>query len=172
MRLPTFVEPLSDDERRTLQAGLRSPDAFVLRRCQIVLASARGERAPAIARAAGCSTQTVHTALRAWAAHGPPSLTRRSSRPRTIRPAFSAAGTERLRALLHQSPRTFDKPTSAWTLDLAAAVSCEQGLTRERVTGETVRATLARLGLSWQRAKRWLTSPDPEYARKKDRATA
>jgi transposase len=163
---------LSDGERRRLQAGLRSSDAFVLRRCQIVLASARGERAPAIARAVGCSVQTVHTALRAWAARGPASLAKRSSRPRTIRPAFSAAGTERLRALLHQTPRAFNKPTSTWTLDLAAEVSCEQGLTPERVTGETVRATLARLGLRWQRAKRWLTSPDPEYARKKGSATA
>jgi hypothetical protein len=53
-------------------------------------------------------------------------------------------------------------------LDLAAEVSFEQGLTKERITAETVRATLARrLGVRWQRAKRWITSPDPEYARKK-----
>jgi hypothetical protein len=26
---------------------------------------------------------------------------------------------------------------------------------------------LARLGVRWERAKRWITSPDPEYARKK-----
>ena len=172
MRPPTFIRALADDERQTLRAGLRSSDAFVLRRCQILLANARGERAPAIARSLGCSTQTVHTVLRAWEARRRASLTRRSSRPRTIRPAFSAAGAARLRALLHQSPRAFDKPTSAWTLDLAAAVSWEQGLTAERVTGETVRATLARLGLSWQRAKRWITSPDPQYARKRGRAIA
>jgi hypothetical protein len=59
-----------------------------------------------------------------------------------------------------------------WTLDLAAEVSFEQGVTAERVSGETIRATLARLGLKWKRAKRWLTSPDPEYARKKASATA
>jgi transposase len=172
MRPPTFIRPLTEGEGRALRAGLRSADAFVLRRCQILLASARGERAPAIGRAAGCSTQPVHTVLRAWQARGLDSLRRRSSRPRTIRPAFSAAGAERLRALLHQSPRTFGKPTSSWTLDLAAEVSCGLGLTAQRVTGETVRATLARLGLSWQRAKRWITSPDPAYARKKGPATA
>src|SRR4051794_4060560 len=171
MRPPTFVRPLTRQEQERLEAGLRSPTAFELRRCQILLASARGERAPAIASAVGCSTQTVHTVLRAFHARGLASLTKRSSRPRSTRPAF-VGGADALRTLLHQSPRTFDKPTSLWTLELAAEVSFERGLTATRVSGETVRATLARRGLKWQRAKRWLTSPDPEYARKKDAATA
>jgi hypothetical protein len=46
-------------------------------------------------------------------------------------------------------------------------LSFERGLTKERVTGETVRATLARLGVRWEKAKRWIESSDPEYARKK-----
>ena len=171
MRPPTFVRPLTRQERARLEAGLRSPAAFELRRCQILLASARGERAPAIAHAVGCSTQTVHNVLRAFRARGLASLTKRSSRPRSTRPAFGG-GAAALRALLHQSPRTFDKPTSLWTLDLAAEVSFERGLTATRVSGETIRATLARLDVRWRRAKRWLTSPDPEYARKKGSATA
>src|SRR5215204_1484094 len=41
-------------------------------------------------------------------------------------------------------------------------------LTQRRVSGETIRTTLARLlGVRWQRAKRWITSPDPLYERKK-----
>jgi hypothetical protein len=79
---------------------------------------------------------------------------------------------EELRALVHQSPRTCGKPTSLWTLDLAAEVSFERGLTARRVTGETIRATLVRLGSTWQRAKDWITSPDPAYARNKAPATA
>jgi len=81
-------------------------------------------------------------------------------------------GATPVRALLHQSPRTFNQPTSLWTLELAADVSFEQGLTATRVTGETIRATLIRLGIKWQRAKDWITSPDPAYARKKAPATA
>jgi hypothetical protein len=42
-------------------------------------------------------------------------------------------------------------------------------LTAWRVSGETIRATLARMGVRWRRAKAWITSPDPEYARKKAR---
>ena len=172
MRPPIFVRPLTDAEHRQLEAGRRSPDAFVLRRCQILLASARGERAPALARQLGCDDQTVREAIHAFNTRGLAALRPGSRRAKTIHRAFDAAGAERLRALLHQSPRTFDKPTSLWTLELAAEVSFEQRLTAERVSGETIRATLQRLGVRWKRAKRWITSPDPAYARKKAPATA
>jgi hypothetical protein len=49
---------------------------------------------------------------------------------------------------------------------MAAQASLEEDLTQRRVSGETIRATLARMGVRWQRAKRWITSPDPEYERK------
>jgi transposase len=144
----------------------------MLRRCQIVLASAAGESVPVIAKRVGRTERSVHAVLDAFETHGVACLRRRSSRPHTIHAAFPAPHAESLRALLHQNPRTFDKPTSLWTLELAAAVSFAQGLTPTRVSGETIRATLARLGVKWQRAKEWITSPDPEYARKKGRATA
>jgi transposase len=171
MMPPIFVRPLTDAERQHLEAGLRSLDAFVLRRCQIILASARGERAPEIAQHLGCDSQTVRNAIRAFNQQGLASLSCGSSRPHTIHAAFPGEKAEELRALLHQSPRTFDKPTSLWTLELAAQVSFEQGLSPQRVTGETIRATLARLGVRWQRAKKWINSPDPAYARKKGPGT-
>jgi transposase len=169
---PIFVRVLSDEEREQLVAGLRSPDAFVLRRCQILLASARGKIAREIASDLGCDGQTVRTAIHAFNVRGLDCLVPPSSRPHTIHAAFDAASADRLRALLHQSPRSFGKPTSLWTLPLAAEVSFEQGVIPQRVTGETIRATLARLQVRWKRAKEWITSPDPEYARKKGRATA
>jgi transposase len=167
-----YVRPVTDAEREQLTAGLRSSDAFVLRRCQILLASARGERAAQIARHLGCDDETVRRVITAFNTRGVAALQKGSSRPRRIHAAFDLARGEQLRALLHQSPRTFGKPTSVWTLALAAEVSCEEGLTPTRVSGETIRATLERLGIHWQRAKHWITSPDPEYARKKGRATA
>jgi transposase len=172
MRPPIFVRPLTDAERAQVEAALRASDAFTLRRAQIILASARGELVPTIARQVGCSEQTARNAIHAFTAAGLAALRPGSSRPRTIRPAFDPAGAERLRAVLHRSPRTFGKPTSLWTLDLAAEVSFEQGLTPTRVSDETIRQTLKRLGIGWRRAKRWITSPDPAYARKKGPATA
>jgi transposase len=172
MRPPIYVRPLTDAERGQVEAGLRSAEAFTLRRSQIVLASARGEPVPVIARQLGCGDQTVRNAIHAFNGRGLAALRPGSRRAKTIRRAFDAAGAERLRALLHQSPRTFDKPTGRWTLALAAEVSFEQGLIPERVSDETIRQTLQRLGVGWKRAKRWITSPDPGYARKKVPATA
>ena len=166
-----YVRPLEPDERTALEAGLGSEDAFVLRRCQIVLGSAGREPVPVLAKRVGRTERNVHAVLAAFERRGLACLQRRSSRPHTIHAAFPAAQAEALRALLHQSPRTFGQPTSLWTLELAADVSFAQGLTPERVTGETIRATLARLGVKWQRAKEWITSPDPEYAQKKGHAT-
>ncbi len=171
MRTPIFVRPLSDAERKALEAGLRSSDAFVLRRCQILLASARGERASQIAQALGCNDQTVRNAIRAFNALGTGALQEGSSRPKTIHNKLDEERAERLKSLLHQSPRQFGKDTSVWTLQLTADVSFEQGVTSERVSDETIRNALKRLGVGWKRAKQWITSPDPEYARKKGSAT-
>jgi transposase len=166
-----FVRELKPDERTALEAGRRSNDAFVLRRSQIVLASADGIPVPRIATEVGRTERSVHAVLDAFEARGLDCLQRRSSRPQTVHRAFSAAQAESLRALLHQSPRTFGKPTSLWTLDLLAEVCHARGWTPRRFTGEAIRLALKRLGIRWRRAKHWITSPDPAYARKKKRAT-
>jgi transposase len=168
MRRPIYVRPLSDAERETLEAGLRSSDAFTLRRCQILLASDRGENAYQIAHQLGCNPQTARNAIHAFNEKGlPETLQPGSKHPHTVHRAFDPEQAEALRELLHTNPRKFGKESTLWTLEMAAEVSFEEGLTQERITGETVRATLERMGVRWERAKRWITSPDPEYQRKK-----
>ena len=171
-KAPIYVRTLTDEEQAALMAGLRSRDAFVLRRCQIVLASARGRRASQIATELNCDTDTALNAINAFNRRGLQALTPGSSVPHRIERGFDAAAAEQLRALLHQSPRNFGKATSLWTLELAAEVSFEQGITPERVSREGVRTALRRLGVRWKRAKQWITSPDPAYLRKKTIATA
>src|SRR5215208_2044954 len=173
MRPPILVRPLTDLERERLEAGLRAQDLYEGRRCQILLASARGEWVPRIAEMLGCNDQTVRNVLREFERDGLDAcLKPGSSRPHTIHAKVDEVGREQIRALLHQSPRTFGKPTSVWTMELAAEVSFAEGITAERVSGETIRQVILRLDVRWKRAKRWITSPDPEYARKKVRATA
>jgi len=171
-RAPIYIHPLTDEERAALTAGLRSKDAFVLRRCQILLASASGKRASQIAGDLGCDTDTCLNAINAFNAAGLECLTPGSPVPHNIERGFDAAQAEQLRALLHQSPRSFGQDSSLWTLERAAEVSFEQGLTPERVSREAVRTALQRLGVRWKRAKQWITSPDPEYVRKKTTGTA
>jgi transposase len=172
MRKPIFVRPLTDPERQQLEAYRHSANAFALRRSQMILSSAYGEHAPAIAESIGYDDEAVRDVIRAFNEKGLAALAPGSRRPHRTRAAFTPAGAEQLRELLHKSPRTFGKSTSLWTLELAAEVSFEQGLTTQRVSGETLRATLLRLGVKWQRAKQWITSPDPAYALKKTRAIA
>ena len=170
MQTPHFIRPLTEDERHQIQMGLRSKDAFVLRRCQILLASERGEQAPAIARQLGCHRQTVLNVIHGFNAHGLAVLHEDSSRPHRLRTTFSDEAVEALQDLLHRSPRDFGFETSVWTLPLAARISCEQGLTPRLVSGESVRRALGRLRTSWKRAKHWITSPDPQYLLKKTHA--
>jgi transposase len=171
MKAPIFIRPLTDDERRQIKAGLHSADAFVLRRCQILLASERRERAPAIARQLGCDGQTVRNVINGFNTQGLAVLQEGSSRPHRLRTAFSADNAQRLSELLHRSPRDFGREQTFWTLQVAAQVSFEQGLIAAPTSVESLRRALQRLGTNWTRAKHWITSPDPQYAVKKTRAT-
>ena len=172
MQTPLFVRPLTADERATLETGLRSPSALTVRRCQILLTSAEGQSTTIIARHLHCTDQTVRNALHAFHQRGLAVIQPRSSLPHTLSTIFDPGVCEALRALLHQSPRTFGKPTSRWTLALAAEVSFAQGLTPRLVSDEAIRVALRRLGVAWKRAKHWITSPDPAYARKKNGVTS
>ena len=166
-----YIRPLTPKEREQLEAGLRSSEAFTLRRCQILLASARGQRPAQIAQQLSCATQSVRNAIHAFHRRGLASLAAQSRRPQRTRVVLDAGKAEQLRALLHERPRAFGKPRSTWTLHLAAEVCGERRLTPSPVSIETIRQALKRLGVSWRRAKRWITSPDPQYALKKSTAT-
>jgi hypothetical protein len=167
MKLPIFVHPLSDAERKTLEAGLRPqrmPSLYVALpdlACQRRWTKRLSDRPQSWLQSARNAIHKVNQEGLQGA------LRRGSNRPHTVNRSFDEEGAEALRQILHRSPREFGKPTSLWTMEMAAEVSFEEGLTKERISGETVRATLSRMGGRWQRAKHWITSPDPPYERKK-----
>ena len=98
-----------------MEGGLRSAAAFLVRRCQILLASEYGAVVPRITRQVGCSEQPVRHVGHAFNTQGVACLQRGSSRPHTTRARLGSEGAQRLQALLHQSPRTFGHLTSLWT---------------------------------------------------------
>jgi transposase len=167
LKAPLFVRPLTAAEQEQLEADLRSSDAFTLRRAQILLASARKKNAREIADALGCCTQSVRNPIRAFDKEGVEALKRQSNRPKSAKPTLNDDKCEQLKHLLHQSPRTFEKPTSLWTLELAADICFEKGLTEYRMSRETIRRALKQMKTNWKRAKHWISSPDPAYVRKK-----
>ena len=101
---------------------------------------------------------SVRNAIHDFHRRGLAALHPKSSRPHTTHEVFDAQGRARLRALLHQSPRTLGKDTSIWTLDLAAEVSVTMGIASRPISGETIRNALAQLEVHWKRAKHWITS--------------
>src|SRR5262245_65498495 len=104
MHPPLFIRALTPAEREQLQAGLRSADAFTLRRCQILLASAAGQRPRLIAANLGCSAGTVRNAITAFHAEGLRCLAEKSSRPKTAQPLLDPGRHDELHLLPHQSP--------------------------------------------------------------------
>src|SRR4030095_3198730 len=83
--------------------------------------------------------------------------------------AADASPCGQLRRLLAESPRTYGKNRSTWTLDLLADVCAETGIVDKRVSATTISRTLKRMNVRWKRAKLWVTSPDPLYGLKKAR---
>ncbi len=172
MSTPIYVRPLEPFEQQMLEEGLHSHEAFTLRRCQILLASAEGKNPSQIAQQVRCASQTVRNVIRDFEQRGVECLKQRATIPVTVEPVLTAAKREQLQSLLHQSPRTFGKVQSVWTLHLLAEVCHEQGLSDAVLSAPTMLDAIARLGSHWKRAKHWVTSPDPQYALKKNNGTA
>jgi transposase len=174
MKPPIFVHPLTESERDALHAGLRSADSFVLKRCQILLASSQGQTVPEIAPRFGYPQNSIRQVLHAFDREGLAALGKKSSRPKTG-PAAQAILDEgkrtALRSILEQSPRAFGKEASFWTLSLLAQVSVEQGITERLLDEDTFGIAVKRLGLNWKRVRHRIASPDPAYAHKKSDET-
>ncbi|HET6520023.1 MAG TPA: hypothetical protein VFG47_09410 [Geminicoccaceae bacterium] len=132
-----------------------------MRRARIVLLRAAGRRPRAIAPGLCRAAQTARNSIREFNASGMAAPTAGSSRPRSAAPVLDGARRERLRALLHRSPRAFGHARGTWTLALLAWVAHEQGLSATVLSAETIRQALVRLGVNWRRAKHRPDQPRP-----------
>lgn len=167
----TFVRPLTAEERQALEAGRKSADAFTVRRSQVLLASAGGFGPAEVGRRIGCTAQAVRNAIRAFEADGLGCLAAKSHARKDPGRVWDRDRDADLKDLLHRRPRDFGQPTSLWTLGRVAEVCHAKGWTPRVLSIEAIRQALKRLGVGWQRAKHGITSPDPEYAKKKRRGT-
>src|SRR5918992_1486249 len=166
-----MVGELSPEELVTLKQGLRSSNAFTLRRCQILLASNQGHTPQQISAQVHCSDQCVREAIHAFHREGRACLKAKSHATHTNQSAIDAAGGEKVGGLLDQSSPQLGQKTSLWTLKGLAQGSLAQGITSREVSDETIRRALKRLEENWKRAKKWITSPDPRYKQKRRAAT-
>jgi len=169
---PLYARPLTDEERQMLRQSLKSSNGFAVRRAQMLLLSAdEGLKVDIIGQRVGCQGQAVRQAIHAFHREGLGCLQPKAKGNPRDRRALDDGAREQLRELIRRSPRDLGYATSLWTLDLLAQACFEQGITATRVTGETIRATLAALGISWRRVKQRIHSPDAHYTVKKSGAT-
>jgi transposase len=156
-----MVRDLTQEELVALKQGLRSSDAFTLRRSQILLASNQGQTPQQVAAQLHCSDQCVREAIHAFHAEGLACLKGKSHATHRDQSALGSAGLAQLQELLHHSPRHFGQQTSLWTLQGLAKVSLAQGITSRQVSDETIRRT----GNGPRSA---LAAPTPDMSKKGD----
>jgi len=160
---------LPDEERQHVEKLVRSSDTVTHRRARIVLLAAEGRPVPEIVAVVGLCERSVRETLYRFRREGVGSLPRR--KPPGAQRRLDEAGRAALIELLHTPPATFGIESAFWTAPELAALAKEQGLA-EQLSPDTVREEIRRAGKSWKRAKRWTTSPDPDYQRKKGRSSA
>lgn len=169
---PLYARSLTEEEREELRQSLKSREGFTVRRAQMLLLSADEQlKVNEIGRRLGCQGQAVRQAIHAFHREGLRCLRPKARGNPRDRRALDDTAREQLRELIRRSPRDLGYEASLWTLELLAQACFEQGITATRVTGETIRATLAALGMSWRRVKQRINSPDPHYRVKKSGAT-
>ena len=155
---------------RPSKPGYALKDAFTLRRSQMLLASSRGTEVPQDRRESGMpASQTVRDAIHDFNRRGMDALVAGSSRPKRTRAAFDeksakpcASCSTALRGSLGE---TLASGPLRWQRRSLSRRGLPKGGSPEKRSGPLL---CAFLGVRWQRAKRWITSPDPLYERKKD----
>jgi transposase len=167
-----YVRKLTTEEYVAIKSGLRSPAAFTVRRCQILLLSADEQlRSSTIGQRLHCSDQCVRDAIRAFEAEGLSCLRAKSRARHSQQATFDAVGREWLKAVIRQSPRSFGYDSSLWTLAMLAELAYQEGYSERLVNPETVGRALAREKINWKRARKRINSPDERYAGKKSVVT-
>lgn len=163
--MTTKIRSLSPQEKRTLARWQRGDDAVRYRHARVLLLASQSWACERIAEALGLHVNTVRTLINTFNQGGLEAVTprpRSGGRP----PTYGSDVGEAAEDLLRQGPPP-EEGRATWTLHrLAQTLSDRLGHLR-RISHETVRRLLHRRGITYRRAKAWLTSPDPAYTRHK-----
>lgn len=172
--------PDSPQEEATIQKLARSRHApmDVILRARVIVASWAGQRTATIAQQLDCHPQTVRERLQRFNAEGVDGL---QDRPRLGRKRRLSEGERSaIIALVGTSPpgrlvRDTDgelradeaNGTAHWTLNALTDRAQEQGIQIQR---SQVRRILLDEGVRWRDVRSWMTSTDPEFAKKDPRS--
>ena len=162
------VREIDDDEGQRLVRIVRRGSGSVVtwRRAQMVLLSAQGMDAAAIAKVAFTSEDRVRDVIRSFNADGFSSLYPRYKGGRP--PKFTLAQRREIKKITKSRPAEHDLPLSTWSLSKLAEFLVAEGVVDD-ISHEGLRMLLREEGVTFQRLKTWKAGKDPDYAAKKAR---
>ncbi len=168
--------PDSPQEEATIQQLARSRHALmdIILRARMIVASWAGQRTATIAQQLACHPQTVRERLHRFNAEGVDGLQDRPrpGRKRRIGEAersvvIALVGTAPPGRLVRASDgelRVDDaNGTAHWTLNALTDRAQQQGI---QIRRSQVRRILLGEGVRWRSVRSWMTSTDPEFAKK------
>jgi transposase len=162
------VREVDDDEGRRLVRIVRRGSGSVVtwRRAQMVLLSAQGMDAPAIAKVAFTSEDRVRDVIRNFNSDGFSSLYPRYKGGRP--PKFTLPQRREVKKVARGHPADHGLPFSTWSLSKLAEFLVAEGVVDD-ISHEGLRILLREEGVTFQRLKTWKASKDPHYTAKKAR---
>ncbi|MEV6537258.1 IS630 family transposase [Streptomyces sp. NPDC051639] len=169
MAEPVRVRRLTDQEGQKLQQIVRrgSTSSVRFRRAMMLLASAGGNRVPVIAQLVQADEDTVRDVIHRFHEIGLACLDPRwaGGRPRLL----STDDEDFVVQTATTRPTKLGQPFTRWPIRKLAAYLRKFHGRVIRIGREALRRLLARRGITFQRAKTWKESPDPDREAKLDR---
>lgn len=154
------IQLTAQERKMLLQAYRSGHDARVARRAHVVLLKAEGLTWQQIKKVLFCSFDLISATLKAYACGGVQAVLQRQSTQRSV-PAW-------LLKIVHWlttcTPRDFGYFRSRWSCETLAHLLAFQ--TGVRLSGETVRRGLRRLGFVWRRPRPVPGPRDPAFGEK------
>lgn len=165
--MAVYVRELSRQEgNRVMQLARNGKSPIAVRRAQVVLASAQGMKAPAIAGLYHLSADYVRKIIHRFNGEGFSTLGPGYSNGG--RPAkFTAEERSMIVEVASTPPKILGLPFTHWSLHKLKQFLIDQKIV-DSISHEQVRRTLKRAGWSLQRTKTWKESNDPQFEVKKN----
>lgn len=159
------VRKINSEEKRKLKKMLKGNNLRLYRRAKAVMLSSEGFTAPKIAHLVDLHLNKVRKWIKRFNVQGTRGLYQKYSPGRP--PKISQETRGKMINLLKQKPRDLGLPITSWTLkELANEMVRQQ--TVPQISYVRIYQIIKEQGYSFKRAKRWITSPDPDYELKKN----
>lgn len=162
MTLHAEVGP--SEGNRVLQLARRTKSVVTMRRCHVVLHSAQGFSPPKISEMLGLNVQTVREVIKAWNKEKFAALEPKygGGRPRK----FSGKTRKALADLALTRPDELGFPFREWSLSRLRAAAISRGIVDD-ISLQWLSVIMDEEALSYQEAKTWKESKDPDFNKKK-----